>query len=184
MAPTQHPARRAEPVAERHPDAAPAAADARTRPPGRQRHTRQAAAIEAALADADGFRTAHDLFTAIRSGGERIGLTTVYRYLSFLADTGRADMVLTSDGEAQYRLCGPGSDSAAADHGHHHHIVCRQCGRSVEVSGPEVEAWADRVAEQAGYTAVSHTVEVFGLCPEHSAAPARRAAPRKRTARH
>ncbi len=51
----------------------------------------------------------------------------------------------------------------------HHHLVCRQCGRSVEVSGPEVEAWAERVAAAAGYTEVSHTVEVFGLCPQHSA---------------
>jgi Fur family ferric uptake transcriptional regulator len=42
------------------------------------------------------------------------------------------------------------------------------CGRSVEVSGPEVEAWADQVARQAGYTEITHTLEVFGLCPEHS----------------
>jgi Fe2+ or Zn2+ uptake regulation protein len=53
-----------------------------TQAPGRQRATRQAHAIEAALAEADGFRTAHDLFTSIRAGGERIGLTTVYRHLS------------------------------------------------------------------------------------------------------
>lgn len=139
--------------------------------PGRQRNTRQAAAIESALADADGFRTAHDLFATIRSAGERIGLTTVYRHLSLLADTGRADMVHTTDGEAQYRLCGPRSGVESVDDGHHHHIVCRQCGRSVEVSGPEVEAWADRVAAQAGYTEISHTVELSGLCPEHSPSP-------------
>ena len=141
--------------------------------PGRQRTTRQAQAIEAALADADGFRTAHDLFTAIRSGGQRIGLTTVYRHLSLLAATDRADVVHTADGEAQYRLCGP-RDSPDPEQ-HHHHIVCRQCGRSVEVSGPEVEAWADRVAAAAGFTDITHTVELFGLCPEHSArAPGRR----------
>lgn len=139
--------------------------------PGRQRTTRQAQAIEAALAEADGFRTAHDLFTSIRAGGERIGLTTVYRHLSLLADTHRADVVHTGDGEAQYRLCGP-RDSANADH--HHHIVCRVCGRSIEVSGPEVEAWADRVAAAAGFTEITHTVELFGLCPEHSARPERR----------
>jgi len=134
---------------------------------GRQRNTRQAKAIEAALADADGFRTAQELFTVIRGDGMRIGLTTVYRHLSLLADTHRADVVLNTEGESQYRLCGPHS-AAVTDAQHHHHLVCRQCGRSVEVSGPEVEAWADRVAQAAGYTDITHTVELFGLCPEHS----------------
>ena len=133
---------------------------------GRQRNTRQAQAIEAALAEADGFRTAQELFTVIRGDGMRIGLTTVYRHLSLLADTHRADVVQNTEGEAQYRLCGPHSADDADDH--HHHLVCRQCGRSVEVSGPEVEAWADRVAEAAGYTDITHTFELFGLCPEHS----------------
>lgn len=135
--------------------------------PGRQRNTRQAQAIESALATADGFRTAQELFTAIRGDGMRIGLTTVYRHLSLLVDTHRADVVLSGEGEAQYRLCGP--HSVAGADAHHHHLVCRECGRSVEVSGPEVEAWADRVASAAGYTKITHTVELFGLCPEHSA---------------
>jgi Fur family ferric uptake transcriptional regulator len=153
----------------------PAAAAGRqptTQAPGRQRATRQAHAIEAALAEADGFRTAHDLFTSIRAGGERIGLTTVYRHLSLLADTDRADVVHTAEGEAQYRLCGPRDSTSPNDH--HHHIVCRECGRSVEVSGPEVEAWAGRVAAASGYTDITHTVELFGLCPQHSTAGRRR----------
>ncbi|WP_375479345.1 Fur family transcriptional regulator [uncultured Jatrophihabitans sp.] len=166
-----------------HADAAvrtePAAAPAQSHAAGRQRNTRQAQAIETALAGADGFRTAHDLFTDIRAGGERIGLTTVYRHLALLADTDRADVVHTAEGEAQYRLCGP-RDTSNPD-GHHHHIVCRLCGRSVEVSGPEVEAWADRVAAAAGFTDITHTVELFGLCPQHSPNPPRSAPPRSTT---
>jgi Fur family ferric uptake transcriptional regulator len=53
---------------------------------------------------------------------------------------------------------------------HHHHLVCRSCGRSVEVEGPEVEAWASSVAAQHGFTDVSHTVEVFGTCQVCAAA--------------
>ncbi|WP_304044465.1 Fur family transcriptional regulator [Jatrophihabitans endophyticus] len=140
--------------------------------PGRQRSTRQAQAIEAALARADGFRTAQELFGALRDDGQSVGLTTVYRHLSLLAETDRADVVHTAEGEAQYRLCGPrhsGESDGVEPETHHHHIVCRECGRSVEVSGPEVEAWADRVAAEAGYTDITHTVELFGRCPEHSA---------------
>ncbi|HEX9231191.1 MAG TPA: transcriptional repressor [Jatrophihabitantaceae bacterium] len=137
--------------------------------PGRLRNTRQAAAVEAALRDADGFRTAQNLFAELRRRGDRIGLTTVYRHLNMLAEQGRADVVHSAEGESQYRLCGVGSHSADEPGEHHHHLVCRVCGRSVEVSGPEVEAWADRVSAAAGYTEISHTLEVFGLCPEHSA---------------
>jgi len=145
--------------------------------PGRVRNTRQAGVIEAALRGADGFRTAQQLYAQLRERGERIGLTTVYRYLNLLAEHGRADVVRSADGEAQYRLCGPvdiaGNEAGRA---HHHHVVCRVCGRSVEVSDPEVEVWADRVAAAAGYTDVSHTLEVFGLCPQHSPKPPGRAA--------
>jgi len=42
--------------------------------------------------------------------------------------------------------------------------VCRSCGRTVEVLGPAVERWADRVAEEHGYVEVSHTLEIFGTC--------------------
>ncbi len=134
---------------------------------GRLRNTRQAASVEAVLREADGFRTAQDLFAELRNRGDRIGLTTVYRHLNLLAEQGSADIVHTADGEAQFRLCGVGAP-ADASHTHHHHLVCRVCGRSVEVSGPDVEAWADQVAAAAGYTEISHTLEVFGLCPEHS----------------
>jgi Fur family ferric uptake transcriptional regulator len=136
--------------------------------PTRLRNTRQAEAVESILRESDGFRTAQDLFAELRRRGDRIGLTTVYRHLALLAEQGSADVVHTADGESQYRLCGVPAGEPATDH-HHHHLVCRQCGRSVEVSGPEVEAWAERVAVAAGYTEVSHTLEVFGLCPQHSA---------------
>ncbi len=142
---------------------------AASRPTGRLRNTRQAAAVEAALRDADGFRTAQDLFAELRRRGDRIGLTTVYRHLNQLAERGNADVVHSAEGESQYRLCGTGTTAQGEPAGHHHHLVCRVCGRSVEVSGPEVETWADRVAAAAGYTEISHTIEVFGLCPEHSA---------------
>ena len=141
-----------------------------TRPTtGRVRNTRQAAALTEVLRDADGFRTAQEVFDEVRRRGDHVGLTTVYRHLNLLADNGSADVVHRADGESQYRLCGALGETNAVGEHHHHHVVCRVCGRSVEVSGPEVEAWADRVASEAGYTQVTHTLEVFGLCPEHSA---------------
>jgi Fur family transcriptional regulator, ferric uptake regulator len=132
----------------------------------RVRHTRQADAVDAILSAADGFRTAQEVYAELRGLGERVGLSTVYRRLNRLAELGRADVVHAGDGEARYRLCGTGTPGHVEQH--HHHVVCRACGRSAEVDGPEVEQWATRVARAAGYTDVTHTLEVFGLCPEHS----------------
>jgi Fur family ferric uptake transcriptional regulator len=51
----------------------------------------------------------------------------------------------------------------------HAHLTCRTCGRSVEVEGRAVEQWAERVAAEAGFTDVDHTVELFGRCPDCAA---------------
>ena len=124
-----------------------------TKPP--MRSTRQRAAVAAVLADVEEFRSAQDLHAALKARGESVGLTTVYRTLAALADAGEVDVLLRDDGEALYRRCSSG---------HHHHLVCRSCGRTVEVEGPTVERWAAKVAAEHGYTDVSHTLEIFGLC--------------------
>ncbi len=125
-----------------------------------QRATRQRAAVSAVLDSVDDFRSAQELHDLLKGRGENVGLTTVYRTLQALAELGEVDTLRTADGESVYRRC---SD------GHHHHLVCRACGRAVEVAGPAVERWADKVADEHGYTEVSHTVEIFGLCPSCAA---------------
>ena len=122
---------------------------------GPQRPTRQRTAVASALERSDEFRSAQDIHTLLREAGEAIGLTTVYRALQAMADAGQVDVLRTDDGEAVYRRCSTG---------HHHHLVCRTCGRTVEVDGPAVERWADRVARNHGFVDVSHTLEVFGTC--------------------
>jgi Fur family ferric uptake transcriptional regulator len=121
-----------------------------------ERSTRQKRAIAAVLDASDGFRSAQELFTDLRAQGENVGLTTVYNQLRALADAGELDALRADDGETLYRRCVTGQ--------HHHHLVCRQCGRTVEVEGPEVEQWADRVAEANEFVEVSHTLEIFGTC--------------------
>jgi Fur family ferric uptake transcriptional regulator len=118
--------------------------------------TRQQAAVLTALERAGGFASAQDLHGALRASGDRVGLTTVYRTLQSLADDGEVDVLRSDAGEMVYRRC-----SSAA---HHHHLVCRGCGRTVEVEGPEVETWAEQVARRHGFRDVTHTVEVFGVC--------------------
>jgi Fur family transcriptional regulator, ferric uptake regulator len=121
------------------------------------RPTRQRRAVAACMQTFGDFRSAQDIHDLLKQQGENVGLSTVYRTLQALADGGEVDMLRTEDGEAIYRRCSTN---------HHHHLVCRSCGRTVEVEGPTVERWADTVAGQHGFTDVSHTLEVFGTCPD------------------
>lgn len=116
------------------------------------------------------FRSAQAIHDLLKERGERIGLATVYRALQSFAEAGEVDALRTADGEVVYRRC--------SGH-HHHHLICRECGRTVEVEGPAVERWADKVAAEHGFTEVSHTVEIFGRCAP-CAKPSR--APRGRKA--
>ena len=131
----------------------------------RLRATRQGAAIDQALASAERFTTAHELHDDIARRGARVGMATVYRQLKLLVESGVLDVVTRPDGEAAYRLCGPASAANASPH--HHHLVCTTCGYTVEIEGPEVEAWAERVAAESGFHDVMHTVEIFGTCGRH-----------------
>ncbi|HET7279028.1 MAG TPA: Fur family transcriptional regulator [Dermatophilaceae bacterium] len=120
-----------------------------------RRPTRQRAAVAAALAESEEFRSAQELHALLRESGEKVGLATVYRTLQAMAADGEIDMLRTDDGEAVYRRCSTG---------HHHHLVCRSCGRTVEVEGPEVERWAGRVSAANGFTDIEHTLEIVGTC--------------------
>jgi Fur family ferric uptake transcriptional regulator len=124
--------------------------------PAGTRPTRQRRAVAAAMQSFEDFRSAQDIHDLLRREGENVGLSTVYRTLQALADSGQVDVLRAEDGESLYRRCS-GS--------HHHHLVCRSCGRTVEVEGPTVERWADSVAAEHGFTGVSHTLEIFGTCP-------------------
>jgi len=119
------------------------------------RNTRQRRAVVAILEDLDGFASAQEIHDILRTRGESVGLSTVYRSLQVLADAAEVDALRNDDGEVMYRQCSAG---------HHHHLVCRVCGRAVEVEGPTVERWADRIAEENGFRDVEHTLEIFGTC--------------------
>ena len=122
-----------------------------------RRPTRQRAAVAAVLADNDEFRSAQELHAILRDAGDKVGLATVYRNLQAMAADGEIDMLRTDEGEAVYRACSTG---------HHHHLVCRSCGATIEVEGPAVERWTDAIARQHGFAAVSHTLEIFGTCAD------------------
>ena len=119
------------------------------------RNTWQKDAVRHALGESIGFVSAQQLHLVLRNHGSTIGLTTVYRALADLAKLGEADSLQSNDGELLYRACGTD---------HHHHLICRKCGATVEIEAHRVEEWASNVASEHGFTQVSHTIDIFGIC--------------------
>ncbi|MGK2348021.1 Fur family transcriptional regulator [Actinomyces sp. W5033] len=128
----------------------------------RPRATWQRAAVAGLLTRTPEFRSAQQIHAALEAEGTKVGLATVYRNLTAMAEAGDVDHVRNTDGEILYRAC--------EDLGHHHHhLVCRRCGHAVEVSDPALESWVTEVSTSHGFTHMEHTAEFFGLCARCSA---------------
>lgn len=106
----------------------------------------------------DKFTTAQQLHAKLTAQGSNVGLATVYRTLQLLEADGDVDAIRDDQGEMLYRWCARAS--------HHHHLVCRTCGKAVEVAGQGIESWADDVAAANGFVDVDHTIELFGTCAD------------------
>ena len=120
------------------------------------RVTRQRRAVQAAMSAQSDFISTQDLHAALRESGESVSLPTTYRILQSMAEAGEVDVLRSEDGESIYRQC-------AAEQ-HHHHLVCRRCGRTVEISLPGLEETTRRIAGEYDFAEIDHEVEFFGTC--------------------
>ena len=118
--------------------------------------TRQRLEVLRELAVAPNAAPAQTLWKRLRERkGSTIGLATVYRTLSLLSEKGVVDPLAHHEGELCYRLCGES---------HHHHLVCSDCHRVVEIGEHGLTAWLDQVFAKHDFVAQAHTVELTGLC--------------------
>ena len=130
-----------------------------------KRNTWQRTAVREALQQRGEFVSAQQLHSALKETGSPIGLATVYRALNDLAGEGDADSLQSGDGENLYRACSTPV--------HHHHLICRSCGRTVEIEADAIEHWAAQTAAAHGFTDPAHVVDVFGTCSACTALLAR-----------
>jgi Fur family ferric uptake transcriptional regulator len=115
------------------------------------RRTEQREAIVEALRASERAVTAQELHGTL----EGVGLATVYRNLQRLADDGTADTLRRESGEQAFLIC---------DAGHHHHLICRVCGRVERVRDCRLDDWAAAVAAEHGFGEVEHHAELVGVC--------------------
>jgi len=91
--------------------------------------------------------------------GSQCDLATVYRAMHLLEEVGMVKRFDFGDGVARFELVEEGTA------GHHHHLVCTRCAEVVEIEGCFSDEIEQRIAAKNGFTAVTHRLEFFGICP-------------------
>jgi Fur family transcriptional regulator, ferric uptake regulator len=105
--------------------------------------------------------SAQEIFDGLRKAHRPVGIASVYRALEALVDLRLVRRVDAGDGIARY-------EPAPADGEHHHHLVCRDCGKVEAFSDPRLERAIDRLARGLGYAVDEHEVVLTGACADCS----------------
>jgi Fur family transcriptional regulator, ferric uptake regulator len=103
--------------------------------------------------------SAQEIFDGLRKVRRPVGIASVYRALDALVDLRLVKRVDAGDGIARY-------EPAPSNGEHHHHLVCRDCGKVEAFTDPHLERAIDRVAGGLGYAVDEHEVVLTGACAD------------------
>jgi Fur family ferric uptake transcriptional regulator len=119
------------------------------------------AAVVELLSRQDCCLSAQEIFDRLRRARRPVGIASVYRALEALTELRLVKRVDAGDGIARYEPATPDGD-------HHHHLVCRDCGKVEAFSDSRLERAIDRVAGGLGYSVEEHEVVLVGACADCS----------------
>lgn len=105
-------------------------------------------------------QSAEDVYRTLMAEDVDIGLATVYRVLMQFEQAGILVRSQFDGSKAVFEL---------NDGDHHDHLICTTCGTVEEFSDPEIESRQHIVADQYGYVLESHTMLLYGICPDCAA---------------
>ncbi len=106
----------------------------------------------------EGHRSVEDIYRVVREKDPRIGYTTVYRTMKILSECGLAREIDLADGITRYEHL--------YNHQHHDHMICMQCGKSIEFYKSEIEELQDEASAQLGFKVLDHKLQIYGLCSD------------------
>jgi Fur family ferric uptake transcriptional regulator len=122
-------------------------------------------AIYQALSGSQGHLSADEIFIRVRGTMPGIGLATVYRNLDLLKAGGHIRSVDAGDGKSRYEL-----SQGAGGPGHHHHLICRQCGQVIDYMDFEKDELAlvkkleNQLSSKYKYQIADHDITFYGTC--------------------
>jgi len=101
--------------------------------------------------------SAVEIEDALRADGTPIGRASIYRVLELLVEHGLAERVAVGPGQSRFEAIDPSG-------AHHHHLICRDCGRLVAFDDPGLERAIDDLSERLGVKVEHHDVLLRGSC--------------------
>jgi Fur family transcriptional regulator, ferric uptake regulator len=104
----------------------------------------------------EGHRSVEDIYRTVREREPRVGYTTVYRTMKLLGECGLAREIDLADGITRYEHL--------FNHEHHDHMICMECGSSIEFYNSEIELVQDAASEQLGFKVLDHKLQIYGVC--------------------
>ena len=105
--------------------------------------------------------SAQEIFDDLRRARRPVGIASVYRALEVLVELRLVKRVDAGDGISRF-------EPAPVDGDHHHHLVCRDCGKVEAFTDPRLERAIDRLAGGLGYSVEEHEVVLTGACADCS----------------
>lgn len=120
-------------------------------------------AILDVLAEAPGFLSPEEVWSALKGRFKTIGLPTVYRNLDELANGRVVSTIIHPNRQLYYYFCTNGI-------GHHHHFICTSCRKVEDVPDCPVDAMEALIHSRIGGKIHSHIVQFNGICRECSGA--------------
>jgi Fur family transcriptional regulator, ferric uptake regulator len=132
------------------------------------KHTEQRDTILRTFLETREHLSTDELYRLVKQKDAGIGVTTVYRTLKLLAECGLASAVAFHDGIARYEH--------QFNRRSHHHMVCVECGSSVEFFSPEVDRLETEIGRRHHYLTTRHTFQIYGICEPCRKKSARRQA--------
>ena len=120
------------------------------------KHTGQRDTILRIFLDTRDHLSTDELYRLVKKQDDGIGFTTVYRTLKLLAECGLASEVAFNDGITRYEH--------QYNRRNHHHMVCSECGSSVEFFSADIERIEREVGRKHKYLTTRHTFQIYGVC--------------------
>jgi Fur family transcriptional regulator, ferric uptake regulator len=122
------------------------------------KHTEQRDTILRTFLETREHLSTDELYQLVKKRDPKIGFTTVYRTLKLLAECGLASEVSFHDGVARFEH--------QYNRRSHHHMVCTECGGSVEFFSPEVDKLEEEIGRKHHYATTRHTLQIYGVCED------------------
>lgn len=121
------------------------------------RNTSQRESIIEIIRHGKGHLDADEVYQRARKKQPRLSLSTVYRTLQTLRESGLIEEVHLDETHHHYEI------KASNDH---HHLICTGCGKVVEFECSLSKQMVENVSKENGFDITHTEVRMTGYCPE------------------